>query len=49
MEVVLPHIVADNEYQRNSSVLLTFVPNNVFEQLITASPYSPIFLTAFNQ
>lgn len=48
MEVVLPHIVADNEYQRNSSVLLTFVPN-VFGQLITASPYSPIFLTAFNQ
>lgn len=43
MEVVLPHIVVDNEYQRNSSVLLTFVPNNVFGQLISASTYSPIF------
>lgn len=43
MEVVLPHIVVDNEYQGNSSVLLTFVPNNVFGQLITASTYSPIF------
>ena len=41
VEVVLDHCNSvNNNYQQTSKVLLTFVPNEQFGQLISASPHS---------
>ena len=38
----------NNNYQQASKVLLTFVPNKQFGQLITISPYSLTMLNTTN-
>ena len=44
IEVVLTHCnVVNNNYQRNSRVLYTFVPNKSFGQLLDISPKHFIF------
>ena len=48
-EVVLVHCnMVNNDYQQNSRVLYTFVPNKFFGSLLDISPYSHIFLKSFN-
>ena len=49
VELVLIHfnIVHDN-YQQNSRILYTFVPNKPFGSLLKISPPNHIFLKAFN-
>ena len=47
-EVVLIHSnIVDNNYQRSSRVLYTFVPNKLFGQLLNISPKTVIFLKTF--
>ena len=48
-EVVLVHCnIANNDYQQDSRVLYTFVPNKPFSSLLEISPASHIFLKTFN-
>ena len=48
-EVVLIHCnIVNNDYQRDSKVLYTFVPNKLFGQLLDVSPKNFIFLKTFN-
>ena len=48
-EVVLRHCnIVNNNYQRNSRVLYTFVPNKSFGKLLVISPNNFIFLKTFN-
>ena len=48
-EAVLVHCnIANNNYQQNSRVLYTFVPNKLFGQLLDISPKSFIFLKTFD-
>ena len=48
-EVVLVHCnIVNNDYQQDSRVLHTFVPNKSFGQLLDNSPNNFIFLTTFN-
>ena len=48
-EVVLVHWnIVNNNYQQNSRVLYTFVPNKSFGQLLEISPENFIFLKAFD-
>ena len=48
-EAVLIHSnTANNNYQQDSSVLDTFVPNKSFGQLLGISPKNFIFLKTFN-
>ena len=48
-EVVLVHCnKTNNDYQRNSRVLYTFVPNKSFGSLLDISPSNHIFLKTFN-
>ena len=48
-EVVLVHCnIVNNDYQQNSRVLYTFVPNKPFGTLLEISPASHIFLETFN-
>ena len=48
-EVVLVHCnIANNDYQQNSRVLYTFVPNKPFGSLLEISPTNHIFLKTFN-
>ena len=48
-EVVLVHCnLVNDSYQQHSRVLLTFVPNKQYGQLITISPHSLIFLKTMN-
>ena len=48
-EVVLIHYnIVNNDYQENSRVLYTFVPNKSFGQLLDISPKHFIFLKIFN-
>ena len=50
-EVVLVHChcnIANNNYQQNSRVLYTFVPNKSFRQLLDILPKSFIFLKSFD-
>ena len=48
-EVILVHCnVFNNDYQRNSKVLYTVVPNKSVGQLLDISPKNFIFLKAFN-
>ena len=44
VEVVFVHCnLVNNSYQQHSRVLLTFVPNRQYGQLISISPHSLIF------
>ena len=45
-EVVLVH--CDNDYQQDSRVLYTFVPNKPFGSLLEIYPTNHIFLKTFN-
>ena len=48
-EVVLVHCdIVDNDYQQDSTVLYTFVPNKPFGSLLEISPTNHIFLKTFN-
>ena len=48
-EVVLVHYnIANNDYQQESRVLYTFVPNKSFGSLLEISPTNHIFLKTFN-
>ena len=48
-EVVLVHCnLVNNNYQQASKVLLTFVPNKQFGQLITIAPHSLTMLNTTN-
>ena len=48
-KVVLVHFnLVNNDYQRDSRVLYTFVPNKPFGSLLKISPTNHIFLKTFN-
>ena len=48
-ELVLIHCnVVNNNYQQNSRILYTFVPNKPFGSLLEISPPNHIFLKSFN-
>ena len=48
-EVVLVHCnIVNNDYQQDSRVLYTFVPNKPFGSLLEISPANHIFLKTFN-
>ena len=48
-EVMLVHCnIANNDYQQDSRVLYTFVPNKPFGSLLQISPTNHIFLKTFN-
>ena len=47
-EVVLVHCNMVNDYEHDSRVLYTFVPNKSFGSLLDISPSNQIFLKAFN-
>ena len=48
-EVILVHCnIANNDYQRDSRVLYTIVPNEPFVSLLEISPTNRIFLKTFN-
>ena len=48
-EVVLVHCnIVNNDYQHDSRVLYTFVPNKPFGSLLEVSPRNHIFLKTFN-
>ena len=48
-EVVLVHCnMVNNDYQQDSRVLYTFVPNKSFGSLLDTSPSNHIFLKTFN-
>ena len=49
-EVVLFHWLSliNNDYQQDSWVLYTFVPNKLFRSLLEISPINHIFLKTFN-
>ena len=48
-EVVLVHCdIVNNDYQQNSRVLYTFVPNKSFGSLLDVSPVNHTFLKTFN-
>ena len=49
MEVVLVHRnIANNDYQQDSRVLYTFVPNKAFVNQLKMSPKDHIILKTFN-
>ena len=49
MEVVLIHCnIVNNDYQQDSRVLYTFVPNKPFGSLLEISSTNHIFLKTFN-
>ena len=49
LDVVLVHCnIVNNEYQRDSRFLYTFVPNKSFGSLLEISPKNRIFLETFN-
>ena len=48
MEVVLAHCnVVNSDYQQDSRVLYTFIPNKSFGQLLDISPKKFVFLKTF--
>ena len=48
-EVVLVHCnIVNNDYQQDSKVLYTFVPNKPFGSLLEISPANHILLKTFN-
>ena len=40
--------IVNNDYQQNSRVLYTYIPNKLFGSLLEISPANHIFLKAFN-
>ena len=49
VEVVLVHCnLVNNDYQQNSRILFTFVPNKTFGSLLEISPPNHVFLKTFN-
>ena len=49
VEVVLVHCnLVNNDYQQESRILYTFVPNKTFGSLLEISPKSHVFLKSFN-
>ena len=49
VELVLVHCnLANNDYQQNSRILFTFVPNKTFDSLLEISPTNHVFLKTFN-
>ena len=49
VELVLVHCnIINNDYQRDSRILYTFVPNKPFGSLLEISPKNNIFLKTFN-
>ena len=48
-EVVLVHCnIVNNDYEQDSRVLYTFIPNKTFGSLLEISPKNHIFLKTFN-
>ena len=48
--MVLVHCnLVHNSYQQHSRVLFTFVPNKEYDQLISISPHSLVFLKIMNR
>ena len=48
-EVILVHCnIVNNDYQQDSGVLYTFVPNKLFGSLLEISPTNHIFVKTFN-
>ena len=49
IKVVLVHCdIVNNDYQKDSRVLYTFLPNKAFGSLLEISPTNHIFLKTFN-
>ena len=49
VELVLIHCnIVDDDYQQNSRILYTFVPNKPFGSFLEISPRNHIFLKTFN-
>ena len=49
VEVILVHCnLVNNDYQQNSRILYTFVPNKAFSSLLEISPKNHVFLKTFN-
>ena len=49
VELVLVHCnLVNNDYQQDSRILHTFVPNNAFGSLLEISPTNDVFLKTFN-
>ena len=49
VELVLDHCnLVNNDYQQDSKILYTFVPNKPFGSLLEISPTNHIFLKTFN-
>ena len=49
VEVVLFHCnLVNNDYQQNSRILYTFVPNKIFGSLLEISPPNHVLLKTFN-
>ena len=49
VELILVHCnLVNNDYQQDSRVLYTFVPNKTFGSLLEISPTNHVFLKAFN-
>ena len=48
-ELVLVHCnLVNNDYQQDSRILFTFVPNKTFDSLLEISPTNQVFLKTFN-
>ena len=49
VELVLVHCnLVNNDYQEDSRILFTFVPNKAFGNLLEISPTNHVFLKTFN-
>ena len=49
VELVLVHCnLVNNDYQQDSRILYTFVPNKTFSSLLEISPANQVFLKKFN-
>ena len=49
VELVLVHCsLVNNDYQQDSGILYTFVPNKTFGSLLEISPTNQVFLKTFN-
>ena len=46
--VLVPCNLVNNDYQQDSRILYTFVPNKLFGSLLEISPTNHIFLKTFN-
>ena len=48
VELILVHCNLVNDYQQDSRILYTFVPNKTFDSLLEISPANHVFLKTFN-